>query len=282
MNYRIGNVKLDGDAQSGLEYIDEALSLLPPLRKGEMPHRNEVLARIWRPIALEKLGDLSGALSERRICLAAVRLLDYHGKVDLNDADDILIRKTDGLTSQILKLELEIKIQRGTTRPIFSHNERLDLMKELGFGMYSDDGLKCACCGKTDLDLAKLNKTLVLCAKCKGVWYCGRECQKKSWKGGHRKSCGRPRLKGPLKLPPIFLEGLERYGFCLAGDALNSKIFIFCKDKSGEVFDALTDEVYRLGDWGTPTYEEAADHSMACMHQMFKDSQLHSAGGTKK
>lgn len=139
MNYRIGNAAINaGDEKYGLEYIDEALSLLPPLRKGEMPHKNEILARIWRPIALKELGDLSGALSELRICLAAVRLLDHHGKVDLNDADDILIRKTNGLASQILRLELEIKMQKGITRPIFSHDERLDLMKELSFGMYSN------------------------------------------------------------------------------------------------------------------------------------------------
>ncbi|KAH0576461.1 MYND finger domain-containing protein [Spironucleus salmonicida] len=28
------------------------------------------------------------------------------------------------------------------------------------------------------------------CSKCKKIWYCGRECQLKDWKSGHKKTCG--------------------------------------------------------------------------------------------
>ena len=82
MNYRIGNAYLAdkrADYESGLEYIDKALTLIPPLRAGEMPHENEVMARVFRAKALQKLGDVSGAIAEYRVCLAAIRLLDYHG-----------------------------------------------------------------------------------------------------------------------------------------------------------------------------------------------------------
>ena len=51
MNYRIGNSFLCDrieDFKSGLEYIDRALSLIPPLREGDIPHENEVMARIFR------------------------------------------------------------------------------------------------------------------------------------------------------------------------------------------------------------------------------------------
>jgi len=193
MNYRIGNSFIGGkteDFESGLEHIDRALSLIPPLREGEMPHESEVLARVFRARALQNLGDISGALAEYRVCLAAIRLLDYHGKLDMNDPDHILIKKTTNFTSIIIGLTIESKIQEGGCRPYFSHDERLDLMKELGIGMYSDNSLKCGCCGKTDLELATLKKKLVLCANCKGVWYCGRECQKEAWKKGHSKICG--------------------------------------------------------------------------------------------
>lgn len=54
-------------------------------------------------------------------------------------------------------------------------------MKELDFGMYSDNNLKCSCCKRTDVERAKLKikKKLVLCANCKGAWYCGRDCPKR-------------------------------------------------------------------------------------------------------
>uniref|UniRef100_A0A7S2KH06 Uncharacterized protein n=1 Tax=Skeletonema marinoi TaxID=267567 RepID=A0A7S2KH06_9STRA len=139
MNYRMGNsfiCRKTADFESGLEHISRALSLIPPLREGEMPHHeSEVLARVFRARAVQNLGDISGALAEYRVCLAAIRLLDYHGKVDMNDPDHILIRKTTNFTSIIIGLTIESKIQEGGSRPYFSHDERLDLMKELGIGM---------------------------------------------------------------------------------------------------------------------------------------------------
>lgn len=77
-----------------LQHIDVALSLLPPLKKGEMPDSNKVLARVYRAIAFEKLGDTDHALLEFRIRLAAIRLLDHSGKVDMSDETNILIEKT--------------------------------------------------------------------------------------------------------------------------------------------------------------------------------------------
>ena len=134
MNYRIGNNHLSdkvSDFETGLKYIDKALSFIPPLRAGEMPHENEVMARVFRAKALQKLGDVSGAIAEYRVCLAAIRLLDYHGKVDMNRSNHILISKTTNFTSILLGLTVEQKIQEGADRPYFTHDERLDLMKEL-------------------------------------------------------------------------------------------------------------------------------------------------------
>lgn len=34
------------------------------------------------------------------------------------------------------------------------------------------------------------------CSKCRAVWYCGRECQVKDWKGGHKASCGKAAAGG--------------------------------------------------------------------------------------
>lgn len=67
------------DYESGLpRHIDKALALIPTLRAGERPHESEVMARVFRAKALhKKLGDISGAIAEYRVCLAAIRLLDY-------------------------------------------------------------------------------------------------------------------------------------------------------------------------------------------------------------
>jgi len=251
MNYRMGNSFIGGktaDFESGLEHIDRALSLIPPLREGEMPHESEVLARVFRARAVQNLGDISGALAEYRVCLAAIRLLDYHGKVDMNKSKDILISKTTNFTSIIIGLTIESKIQEGANRPYFSHDERLDLMKELGYGMYSDNSLKCGCCGKTDLELAKLKKKLVLCATCKGVWYCGRECQKEAWKkGGHGKICGKTPDVQTKQVSFASYAQLISGGLCFYRDKHDPSILVFIKDKStDQTFDALTDQQYEI------------------------------------
>ena len=87
----------------------------------------------------------------------------------MNQKNHILICKMTNFTSILLRLTVEQK--KGASRPYFSNDERLDFMKELGFRMYSDNNLKCSCCDKSDLELAKLKKKLVLCASCKGAWY---------------------------------------------------------------------------------------------------------------
>ena len=107
----------------------------------------------------------------------------------MNQKNHILICKMTNFTSILLRLTVEQK--KGASRPYFSNDERLDFMKELGFRMYSDNNLKCSCCDKSDLELAKLKNKLVLCASCKGAWYCGRDCQKKDRKKGHSKFYGK-------------------------------------------------------------------------------------------
>ena len=121
MNYRIGNsLILDEDFESGLDYIDRALSLIPPLRGGEIPHENEVMARIFRAMALQNLGDISGALAEYRVCLAAIRLLDYHGKVDMNDSSIFSLTRRQTLLQLSLGSQLKGRSKKappGRTSP---------------------------------------------------------------------------------------------------------------------------------------------------------------------
>ncbi len=66
----------------------------------------------------------------------------------MNQKNHILICKTTNFTSILLKVEQK----KGASRPYFSNDERIDLMKELGFRVYSDNNLKCSCCDKSDLE----------------------------------------------------------------------------------------------------------------------------------
>jgi hypothetical protein len=40
----------------------------------------------------------------------------------------------------------------------------------------------CGLCGKSDVDL-------MMCAQCKSVFYCSKECQKQDWRSSHKKYC---------------------------------------------------------------------------------------------
>jgi MYND finger len=52
----------------------------------------------------------------------------------------------------------------------------------------ADMGMVCGCCGNP----AGEGVTIGCCARCKAIGYCGRECQRKHWKMGHKIDCARP------------------------------------------------------------------------------------------
>lgn len=54
---------------------------------------------------------------------------------------------------------------------------------------------ECSGCGKP-------GESLLRCDKCKSVYYCSRDCQKKSWRA-HKKECKPPRSKKPSSFIPI-------------------------------------------------------------------------------
>lgn len=148
----------------------------------------------------------------------------------------------------MIKLMLKIKIRDGISRPYFSINEHLDLMKELGFGMYSADRYKCSfCCNKTYMEGMKLS----LCLKCKWAWYCGPECTKKAWKSWYRKTCGMPLVAQTLTLPLPMMQQVFKYIEIFAapisfGPCKDVRVELFlCRDPStGGIFNALTNIVY--------------------------------------
>lgn len=60
------------DPVKSLCYINEALSLLPPLKKGEIPYKYERMARVYRAGVLFGLEDYEAAYNDFRLCLIAV------------------------------------------------------------------------------------------------------------------------------------------------------------------------------------------------------------------
>jgi len=48
---------------------------------------------------------------------------------------------------------------------------------------------RCTHCGAWAADLAREDRKLLKCSRCKRVRYCGRECQRAHWRAGHKAEC---------------------------------------------------------------------------------------------
>ena len=48
---------------------------------------------------------------------------------------------------------------------------------------------RCTQCGAWAADLAREDRKLLKCSRCKRVRYCGRECQRAHWRAGHKAEC---------------------------------------------------------------------------------------------
>lgn len=240
-----------------LHHVNEALSLLPTLQRGEIPHYDEVLVRTVRACATFCRGDIKAALVEYRVCLAAIRLLHSDGKIDMNDACDKIMDYVNTWPHTIIRMTIRLKIQDGVRRPYLTKDEYLDLMKEHAYGIYAPSSQKCFHCGKTD--------KLLLCSGCNNAWYCSKGCAAKAWKLDHKHRCGSKKYSGTMNLHASSLQLIHReidrtdIGYnktnSLGMSMMNvgdRDFLVLCKDpSSGEIFDALTDETIQLQE-GTP------------------------------
>ncbi|XP_056009561.1 uncharacterized protein LOC125680749 isoform X2 [Ostrea edulis] len=78
-----------------------------------------------------------------------------------------------------------------------------------------DEGNECSFCGLRSPDLQR-------CSRCKGEWYCSRDCQRKHWKGGHKTTC----LTGTGEAYPIGRKYTEECRVC--GNLENSRLCTGC------------------------------------------------------
>mmetsp|Transcript_18391 Transcript_18391/g.27750 ORF Transcript_18391/g.27750 Transcript_18391/m.27750 type:complete len:481 (+) Transcript_18391:70-1512(+) len=235
-----------------LRYVNEALSLLPALQRGEVPHYDEVLVRTVRALAKYCMNDFEAALMEYRVCLASIRLLHFEGRIDMSDATEKLMNRVNLWPHTILRMTIRVKIQNGVSRPYLTKDEYLDLMKENAYGIYSPSSQKCFHCGNTE--------KLLLCSGCSNAWYCSKSCAAKEWKKDHKNRCGSKKHTGTMTMPASSLEIVLREieNIDVGPEKVNSlgmsilnfghrDFLVLCKDpSSGEIFDALTDETIEM------------------------------------
>ena len=254
------------DDELCLRHANEALSLLPRLQRNEIPHYEELLARAFRALAKLNMKDYEAALLEYRVVFASIRLLDDAGRINMSDPKNSLMNMVNIWPHTMIRMTIKLKIQNGVQRPYFTKDEYLDLMKELAYGIYSPSSQKCLHCGKTE--------NLSLCSGCKRAWFCDKTCAAKSWKAGHKGSCGPKKYSGdisggeketlvPYAMPAPYLsrvldeledkedEGDIHYTSGSMGVAIinagDRNFIALCRDaSSGEAFDALTNEAFEL------------------------------------
>ncbi|KAI6258853.1 hypothetical protein MCOR27_006953 [Pyricularia oryzae] len=90
----------------------------------------------------------------------------------------------------------EVQSREGFAHAIWDHGFRgpgkrqfLAALNAYQPGVCRDLGApSCFTCGKTKQDTDKVPST---CGKCKGAWYCNKDCQRSHWKY-HKKSCRDP------------------------------------------------------------------------------------------
>jgi len=279
--YRAASVYKTGmKPVTSYRYANESLSLLPPLKKGELPHKPEVLGRLFRYFALVAMAEDELAYSECRAILAAIRLLHHEGRLDMYDSNDILMRKTDVLPNQLIRLSVKLKMkEEGASRPYFTRDDRLDLMKELGIGLYSDTRYKCSTCGKTKSTTKGDDgvKQLSLCSRCSDVWYCGAECAKKGWsEGGHKHSCGSLSVEQPLQVTDMAMTVIFSdmcTGVSIVDNKSCDQLLVLAREKSffkkvgskmtEGVYDVLTDKEVEM-----EVNEKGADTDGSLMEDM--------------
>ena len=262
------------DDELCLQHANEALSLLPKLQEGETPHKCEMFARTLRASAHYCMKDYEVALVEYRVVLAAIRLLDHAGRLDISNPNDPLVKIVNIWPHTIIRMTIKLKIQKGLPRPYFTIDEYLDLMKELAYGVYSPSSQKCLTCGKTE--------NLSLCSRCKEAWFCDTSCAKEAWKAGHKQNCrckkytgdimGKEQTVIPFMMPSNNLRTVlgeiddideiddqkavkssTALGIAMI-NTVDRNFLVLCRDpSSGEIFDALTDQTFQLQEGRTIT-----------------------------
>jgi hypothetical protein len=131
------------------------------------------------------------------------------------------------------------KAKLESSRPHYTPMEQESVEREFGFGIYAKKNHHCLGCGET--------KSVFLCSRCRGFWFCGKVCMKKTWKTIHKEHCHDCRSY-PVHIlsdeeKQEFDKRIKRDGyFHLVDHADDTRVTIALYDKkTGRYFDSLTD-----------------------------------------
>lgn len=187
-----------------------------------------------RSMCFGALGDFEKAMVDIRASVALARM-SFAG----SSLEEVVATKSAMVVLATMK--------RDYPRPHYTPEERYVLENQLRVGVHAKEAVRCDECGKSN-ETSSSKSGLCLCRGCFGVWYCSRHCQKKSWKSGHKRTCG-------IRTAPEFiLDSMKSQvqdsfvdGVGVA-TSIAGRELVLCRDPwNGRYFENLTDaNVYFL------------------------------------
>lgn len=172
-----------------------------------------------------KLADTAPEKERKRMVTATITTPDGNAVTGVGPRlvgeiiDDIRKRANDNLKIMEGKNVARIPPQQaprmrsdGTALPPAARKTRISfgplgtsLTQEQAGRMLSVGGEECDQCKKTREELSLTH--LDTCSRCKRAYYCGKDCQTKAWKAGHKRACRAPREVKPRDY--VRLNGIQ-------------------------------------------------------------------------
>jgi MYND finger len=216
------------DATEGLALVRLGLGETEDPSK---PCKALIAMLLTRGFSLWMLYNLDDAYLDTRAACAALRITkqSWEGWPTVPHA-----------TTNLFSIMALRKIRGKSPRPHYTEKEIDSILKEHRLPPYAPDNHKCEHCGKRPKDLR-------LCCGCREAWFCGEECQLKSWKACHKKECQqsrRPLFRLVLGKDQDEIETeIDKSGyFVLTGSDDEPEPVIVVRDAAtGELFDSLRD-----------------------------------------
>lgn len=224
------------DATLGLDW-SRHFKCKDPLAK---PSLFDVELLYTRAVALEKgPQDLERAIQDYHAVHSAIHL---HGEMGWHEVGGCCSGpyrlNLSKVLDRLLVARAEQKMQNATTRPHYTAEERGNISKQLGIGIYSKEMYKCGGCGLGPSNQVKLS----LCSGCHVTWFCGKACLKRAWRKGHKSYC-RNFLPEAVVSPEVRVEmeqNLASQGHAVIYNSFGPLVIV-TDPSTGEIFDSLHD-----------------------------------------
>jgi hypothetical protein len=147
------------------------------------------------------------------------------------------------------------KVRDKAPRPHYNEEEREEIARDLGLGIYSGNIYRCLWCGVDPSQ--KPGVRLKQCSKCHVVWACSNECWKKAWRSFHKEECIKPEtVRGRSFIDETNMGDYDKFAFEKYGVfiiEMNGQSVAAVRDKDEEEsktrhFESLSDSDLIVGD----------------------------------